>query len=93
MRSRDHTYASSEQHSTLTPSSNFIPEPQKQRDSSLVVRNVEQWLVRRLLQLVKDYPLSLVLWDGQRMSLHPQPELALVIHDRAALYTLLRNPD
>lgn len=93
MRSQDRIYASSEQNSALTPSSDFIPEPQKQHDSSLIVRNVEQWLIRRLLLLVKDYPLSLVLWDGQRLSLHPAPELALVIHDRAALYTLIRNPD
>lgn len=93
MNSRDRIYANSEQNATLTPSSNWISQLRKQSDSSLVVRNLEQWLIRRLLQLVKDYPLSLALWDGQCLSLHPEPELTLIIHDRAALYTLIRNPD
>lgn len=90
MRSREHLSTDIE---TTSATPDPIPDPPKPPESAPIVRNIEQWLVRRLLQLVKDYPLSLVLWDGQRISLHPQPELALVIHDRAALYTLIRHPD
>jgi cyclopropane-fatty-acyl-phospholipid synthase len=58
------------------------------------VLGLERWVVSRLMQAVGSPPIKVVLWDGQPLEPVPeQPVATVTLHDRGALYRLLRHPD
>lgn len=49
--------------------------------------------MRRVLSLLRQPPIRIVLWDGTEIrSTHPESTHALRIHDRRALWDLVRDP-
>jgi cyclopropane-fatty-acyl-phospholipid synthase len=55
----------------------------------------ERWLVVRLLEAVGQPPITVELWDGQRVQLpwgHDVEDATIRLHDRGALYRLLYKP-
>lgn len=58
------------------------------------VRSIDRWLVRRMLRSLNHPPISIVLWNGEEVQGSTAPPVArMVLHDRAALYRLVFNPE
>ncbi|MCZ6620071.1 MAG: cyclopropane-fatty-acyl-phospholipid synthase [Gammaproteobacteria bacterium] len=55
---------------------------------------IDQWLVKRLLAVVGNPPVSVELADGSKVLAEgtKEPEVRLQLHDRKALYALLHRP-
>jgi len=55
---------------------------------------IDRWLVQRLLNVVGNPPVSIELADGQAVMAIgvSQPQVKVRLHDRQALYALLRKP-
>lgn len=57
--------------------------------------DAEKWLMTRLLDLLGAPAVAVELWDGQRVTasaLDHEPDVAVRLHDRAALYRVLYKP-
>jgi cyclopropane-fatty-acyl-phospholipid synthase len=59
-----------------------------------VFSKVDRWFIRRLLGMVGNPPVSVELADGQEVTADgiSQPQVKVQLHDRRALYELLRKP-
>lgn len=53
------------------------------------VIGLDRWLVKKMLQVAGNPPLSICLWDGREVNSCAEPEAKLTIHDRAALLKLI----
>ena len=57
------------------------------------VSAVDNWLARTFLRAIGNPALRVVLWDGTQVTADgSSPPVAMVIHDRGALWRLLTNP-
>ncbi len=64
------------------------------RSSSLPVSRLEKLLLRKILYALGDPPLRFRFWDGTEMTFaaDPAPEVGFILHDRGALWRMIRNP-
>ncbi len=59
-----------------------------------VVYDLDKWLARQLLKAASNPPISIILWDGQEITLAATALVGkLILHDRGSLYKLLLHPD
>ena len=58
------------------------------------VTAMDRWLVRKMLEVVGNPPITIRLWDGQAVS---EPEgdavAAITLYDRAAMFKLIADPE
>jgi cyclopropane-fatty-acyl-phospholipid synthase len=55
---------------------------------------IERWLLRFLLRILGNPPVRFVLWNGEEIAASPdKPAARMLIHDHAALFNLVLNPD
>ncbi len=58
------------------------------------VRVLDRWLVRKLMEAVGSPPFSMVLWDGEEVwTPSGKPAARIVIHNRAALQSMVMSPE
>lgn len=53
------------------------------------VMGLDRWLVKKMLQVAGNPPLSICLWDNREVNSCAEPVAKLTIHDRAALIKLI----
>jgi len=56
-------------------------------------RALDRWIARKFMEVIGSPPLSLTLWDGERVYAPHDPVAGLRIHDRGALWRLAPHPD
>ena len=54
---------------------------------------LDRWLANKFMEAIGSPPLSLTLWDGERVYSPRDPVAGLCIHDRGALWRLVPHPD
>jgi len=57
------------------------------------VISLDRWLVKKMLKVAGNPPLSVYLWDGREVNTCPDPVSRLTINDRAALLKLIIDPE
>ena len=57
------------------------------------VTGLDRWLVHKMLSVVGDPPIAISLWDGQTVAEPENPVARVTIHDRAAMFKLIADPE
>ena len=62
---------------------------------AVVVRNIDRWLLRRIVAVIRRPPIQFALWDQKDVysPADQEPVGRIVFHDRAALWSLLLSPE
>lgn len=77
----------------LSPQSGLLA-PSHEHVAGRKASGADRWLLSRLLRAAGNPPISIVLWDGQEVSISSSPPVSrLIIRDRNALLRLALRPD